>query len=283
MNILLKLLNFYIYSSLHIGIAAVALIFQTTHLFDIEVSLYYYLFVFAATVFIYCTHRIIGFQRMPLWIKAGRFTIIKQYESHIKLYAVLGLIGCIVLFFFLPFKVMVYLVLPSLFSIAYVLPVFKNKYRLRDFNYVKIFLIAIVWGYITAFIPMLFGSIELDLVSKGLIIAERILFVFAITIPFDIRDHEIDKETNVITIVHTLGIEGAKKLSIVTVFLILLINFTLRSMGSLEEGDYFILFSFYIILIFTIIYSTKQKSDYYYSGLLDGTMILSPLMIYLFA
>jgi len=282
-NAILKLVNFYIYSSLHIGLAAVALIFQTAQLFDIQVSLYYYLFGFAATVFIYCTHRIIGFQRMPSWIKEGRFTIIKQYASHIKVYAALGLIACIVLFFFLPLNVMLYLVLPSIFSITYVLPVFKNKYRLRDYNYIKIFLIAVVWAYITALIPMLFGADQLSITSRSLIVAERILFVFAITIPFDIRDHEIDKETNVNTLVHALGIEGAKRLSIVTVFLILLINFSLRTQGILSDTAYFTLFSFYILLMFVIIYASKQKSDYYYSGLLDGTMILCPLMIYFFA
>lgn len=280
MNFLVKLLNFYIYSSLHIGIAAVALIFQTAYLFDCEVSFDYYVFAFAATIFIYCTHRIIGFQRMPSWIEEGRFSIIKQYESHIKIYAGLGLIGCIALFFFLPIKVMGFLVLPSLFSIAYVLPIFKNKYRLRDYNYVKIFLIAIVWAYITAFIPTIFSASNIEPYVVALLVSERILFVFAITIPFDIRDHEIDKQTQVNTIVHKLGIEGARKLSIITVFLILLINFTLRSHGAITNTAYSVLFSFYILLIFIILYASKQKSDYYYSGILDGTMILSPLMIY---
>jgi len=280
-NFLLKFVNFYIYSSLHIGIATAALIFQTAYLFDLHVSIPYYLFSFSATIFIYCTHRIIGFQRMPSWLEEGRFTIIKQYESHIKLYAGLGLVACAVLFFLLPVKVMIYLVAPALFSVAYVLPIFKNKFRLRDFNYVKIFLIAIVWGYITAFIPMLFGPEDLNVITISMVVLERILFVFAITIPFDIRDHEIDKQTNVNTLVHTLGIEGAKKLSIIIVFLILLINFTLRSNGILPTDTYFVMFSFYIGLIFIILYTSKQKSDYYYSGILDGTMILSPLAIYL--
>ena len=280
MNLLIKFINFYIYSSLHIGIAAVALIYQTSILYNLEVSLHYYLFSFAATVFIYCTHRIIGFQRMPSWIEEGRFTIIKQYESHIKFYAVLGLIGCITLFFFLPLKVMIFLVLPSLFSIAYVLPVFKNKYRLRDFNYIKIFLIAIVWAYITAYIPLIFTPSDIKPIVMTLLVAERILFVFAITIPFDIRDHEIDKQTQVQTIVHKLGIEGARKLSLITVFIILLINFSLRSQGAINNEAYTVLFAFYIFLIFIILYASKRKSDYYYSGILDGTMILSPIMVY---
>lgn len=280
MNFLIKLVNFYIYSSLHIGIAAVALTFQTAFLFDLNLDLVYYPFVFAATVFIYCTHRIIGFGRMPNWLEAGRFTIIKQYESHIKIYAAAGLIACGVLFFFLPIKVMLFLVFPSVFSVAYVLPIFKNKLRLRDFNYVKIFLIAIVWAYITAFIPLVYYSSSLSYVTLAMLFTERILFVFAITIPFDIRDFEIDKETKVNTIVHTLGIEGAKKLSVVIIFLILLINFTLRSQGIITDANYFALLSFYILLIFIIIYATKKKSDYYYSGILDGTMILSPVMVY---
>ena len=282
MNFVLKLVNFYIYSSIHIGIATMALIYQTAFLFGLEVSIYYYLFSFAATIFIYCTHRIIGFQRMPSWMEEGRFTIIKQYAAHIKLYAAIGLVASGVLLFFLPTRVMFFLILPSFFSITYVLPVFKNKYRLRDFNYVKIFLIAIVWAYITAFIPMFFGSEQMDIATKTMIVIERMLFVFAITIPFDIRDHEIDKQTKVNTLVHSLGIDGAKKLSIIAIFLVLLINFTLRNNGVLSDEHYFVLFGFYIALIFVIIYASKQKSDYYYSGILDGTMILSPLLLYVF-
>jgi len=259
-----------------------ALIYQTAFLFGLEVSIYYYLFSFAATIFIYCTHRIIGFQRMPSWMEEGRFTIIKQYAAHIKLYAAIGLVASGVLLFFLPTRVMFFLILPSFFSITYVLPVFKNKYRLRDFNYVKIFLIAIVWAYITAFIPMFFGSEQMDIATKTMIVIERMLFVFAITIPFDIRDHEIDKQTKVNTLVHSLGIDGAKKLSIIAIFLVLLINFTLRNNGVLSDEHYFVLFGFYIALIFVIIYASKQKSDYYYSGILDGTMILSPLLLYVF-
>ena len=99
MNFLLKFVNFYIYSSLHIGLAAVALTYQTCAVFNLNINYYYLSLVFAATVFIYCTHRIIGFQRMPSWLEEGRFTIIKKYKSHIKIYAVLGLIGSGILFF----------------------------------------------------------------------------------------------------------------------------------------------------------------------------------------
>lgn len=280
MTLLLKILNFYIYSSLHIGIAAVALIYQTCHVVGLTINWYYASFVFCATVFIYCAHRTIGIQRMPDWLNEGRFAIIKEYKSHIQIYALLGLLGCAVLFFFLPFRVMVLLVLPSLFSVAYVLPIFKNKFRLRDFNYIKIFLIALVWAYITATIPMCFESSNLEILTIIMISLERAVFVFAITIPFDIRDYEIDEESNVTTLAHKLGKEGAKKLSIVMIFAALLIDFTLRSNGFILDTHYFALLCFYVILIFIIIYGVKYKSDYLYSGILDGTMILSPLMVY---
>jgi len=283
-NLFLKFVNFYIYSSLHIGIAAVALTYQTCQAFKVPHNWYYSAFAFCATVFIYCAHRIIGIRRMPGWLQEGRFTIIKSYKTHIQFYAILGLIGCAILFFFLPNKIKLLLVAPSIFSVAYVLPIFKNNFRLRDFNYVKIFLIAIVWAYITATIPLFFerGN-QISAYNILLISIERMLFVFAITIPFDIRDYEIDKKANVNTLVHKFGIEGSKKLSIVLVFITLLINFTLRSHGVLPDGVYLQLLIFYIVLIFIIIYASKYKSDYLYSGVLDGTMILSPLMIYLFA
>lgn len=284
MNLFLKLVNFYIYSSLHIGIATVALIYQTCQVYGVTHNWYYSAFAFCSTVFIYCAHRTIGIKRMPDWHDEGRFTIIKTYKTHIEIYAVLGLLGCGILFFFLPHQVKFLLVLPSIFSVAYVLPIFKNKFRLRDFNYIKIFLIAIVWAYITVTIPILSGGENsLSYYTIALISLERMLFVFAITIPFDIRDYEIDKEANVNTLVHKFGIEGSKKLSIVLVFFSLLINFTLRSNGVISDGVYLQLLIFYILLIFIIIYASKYKSDYLYSGVLDGTMILSPLMIYFFA
>jgi len=114
------------------------------------------------------------------------------------------------------------LVIPAILSLGYVLPFVKGNKRLRDFDYIKIFLVAIVWGVITVLMPILERTTDLTL-SHLLILLERMLFIFAITLPFDIRDLKIDAHIDVKTIPSIIGIGKTKKLALFCLIIVVLL------------------------------------------------------------
>ena len=61
--------------------------------------------------------------------------------------------------------VQIAIILPAFFSLGYIFPVFgKQQFRLRDFNGIKIFLVAGVWAYVTVLMPTLEMDIPLTMI-----------------------------------------------------------------------------------------------------------------------
>lgn len=275
-----RILNLYLYSSLHIGLGALSLVVTNYIAFDFTIDQNYILFAFTATTFLYCLHRIIGIRKIKDLENKGRFHVISSYWNHILIYAIIS--ACLSMYFFLKFDWgrWIILLVPSVFSLLYALPLFGKGMRLRDFSYIKLFLIALVWTWITAFIPLWENQSNTFLIAS--IAIERFLFILAITIPFDIRDSQIDKDAGVATLIHRIGNNSAYNLSKVLLVVCLVILITIHIMGFLSN-IYLLAFGLtYIISWLAIDFSKNKSHDYYYTGILDGTMILPGLILYIF-
>jgi len=172
------------------------------------------------------------------------------------------------------------LVIPSILSLGYVLPFVKGNKRLRDFDYIKIFLVAIVWGVITVLMPILERTTDLTL-SHFLILSERMFFIFAITLPFDIRDLKIDAHIAVKTIPSMIGIKKTKKLALFSLVLVMVFAGMNVYLGTYQLVHFVaIMISCFSTLLF-VNYSDKTDADYFFTGLMDGTMILQFLLVML--
>ena len=235
-------------------------------------------FLFFSTLLVYSLHRIVGLQKAKGVRMTERYKIIERYKQHIVLYAVLSVLGCLYFFFQMQIKTQLFIVGLGLVSIAYVLPVFKGK-RLRDFNFVKVFVVALTWSAICCLMPLVNAGHDIGWVHY-LYFAENIFFVFAITLPFDIRDMKLDDFVGVKTLVISLG----KPKSFLLVRFALGIAFLLSVGLSVEKGDMSYAISRFIIYLFLFFYVPRLKeemNDYYFSGVLDGTLILGPLLLIL--
>ncbi|MEM9991436.1 MAG: hypothetical protein AAF738_06695, partial [Bacteroidota bacterium] len=172
------------------------------------------------------------------------------------------------------------LVLPTLLSLAYVLPLLTSSRRLRDLHFIKIFLVATIWASVTVLLPALeMGKLMLSSNKIFLIFLERAFFIFAITLPFDIRDLKIDAHTAVKTIPSEIGVKRTKQLAYLALclaFITAYFNFQLYTYtlsGWLAIG-----ISIFSTGIF-VRYSEFAKHDYYFTGILDGTMIIQLLLL----
>lgn len=279
---IIPFINLILYSNFFIAICAVALTFQTQLIafnsiqLDVSVGL-----AFFATLLIYALHRLVALQKVQKFMNEGRYLVINSYKSHIWIYAALGLVGAIYYFFQMSWNVQLSLVIPGVISLAYVLPIIgkRKKLRLRDLDGIKIFLVAGVWAYVTVILPIL-EYMTLDW-RHFLLFQERAFFIFAITLPFDIRDLKIDKDINTRTIPALIGTPRTLQLAIlilVGAWLLAFANYWFFDVYSLVN-----LVALGISIISTYIFirvAIRQEHDYYYTGLLDGTMILQFLLFW---
>lgn len=265
-----KIIDLILYSNLFIACCAVAMTWQTQLLVGEELTWTPLVgLVFCATLVIYALHRVVGMSKVKEFLDVERFHVIQTYQSHILFYAALAIAGGAICFFYLNIAVQLALVIPALLSVAYVLPFLgkKREKRLRDVHFIKIFLIAVVWAYVTVLLP----AIELDIWQEKQIwsmFAERSLFVFCITLPFDIRDLKVDKHNNVNTLPAKLGLKNTLRLAflLMTIFVILCyVNYDVMPFLALSISAVFT----YLLIYF----SPKFTHDYYFTGLMDGTMI----------
>lgn len=265
---ILPVVNFYLYSSLHIAICAAILTWFTQSALGIDIHWEYVFFVFCSTLFLYAVHRIIGIWKSPQYNVIGRFAIISKYKHHLILYSILSGLGALYYFMQLGRSIQIELIIPCLLSIAYSLPIFGKRRRLRDFHYVKIFTIAICWAWITAIIP----TMESLSISHSILIGcSRALFIFAITIPFDIRDHKIDTEVK--TLASDINYNTLKTLAVACLCMSVLLNYILfGQMPFIAETISLAIAALLVIKTHT------DRSDYYYTGLIDGTIGLSGLI-----
>ncbi|MDW7692536.1 hypothetical protein R9C00_12630 [Flammeovirgaceae bacterium SG7u.111] len=169
---------------------------------------------------------------------------------------------------------LLYLAHLAFISVLYAIPTkILDLPPLREIPFLKIFLITYVWVGATAIFP--FWS-YIDDPKLWALVAERALFIFAITLPFDIRDEKRDLEKMLYTIANQLGATQTRWIAIgclVASFLVvgvylkeLLLPFTLT----------------YLIAGWLIFKSDRKLDNLYFTGLLDGTMLLQTLLVYCF-
>ncbi len=263
-----------LYSNFWIGVCAAAMALQSHWLLG---GRYEWTalsgFIFCATLFLYALHRLAGLKKLLPFTSEGRFRVIFRFRSHIVLYALVAAAGALWFFVQLPTSLQWGMLVPAGISLGYVLPILGNKRRLRDIHFLKIFLIAAVWSWVTVLLP----AMELHaLGDKGcwVMALERFLFIFAITLPFDIRDLQIDAFQRVKTLPAHLGIAASKRLAgvaLAAMVACVLANFFLET----YEWSELLALSLSALLTFLLILPSDRIShDYYFTGVLDGTMLL---------
>jgi len=267
------LINFYLYSSLHISLCAAALTLFTYMSYHIEVDFAYVFFVGFSTMLTYGLHRVVGIKKMDTFSNVGRFGIVKQFKSHIVGYTIIAGLLCLSLFFILSSLQQVAIIVAGAISLSYTLPIFSKGKRLRDFAFIKIFLIAIVWALVSETIVLLETDSTIGFMILPFI--ERVLFFIAITIPFDIRDQKVDKTSGVTTLATSLGVESARNLAYV---LLLFAAITCLS-NSIDINSAISKIICYVMASCLIYKSKEHSSDIWFSGFLDGTMMI-PLAVY---
>ncbi len=267
------------YSSLHIGLCSVYLYLFTINRFNLNVDLKYMLFTFSSTIFVYSIHRLIGINKVKKFSHKGRFAVIEKFKSHILIYAIASFAGCCYLFFNFDWSRIVIIAGAGIVSVLYTIPIFGKAMRLRDFSFIKIFLIAIVWSYVTGVVPMYEQGISV--MPIVIYFLEIVLFFIAITIPFDIRDYFVDTANKVGTLPTLFGRKASIYLALVLILITLLLDVTLTYQYGFEMIGLVCMIVTCAVTARIIYFVQDKENDYYFSGLMD-TSIMFPYSVYIF-
>ncbi|HVA98540.1 MAG TPA: UbiA family prenyltransferase [Bacteroidia bacterium] len=285
-----KTVDFFLFTNIFVAISVVSLVFETQLILYHSICDFKFpIFLFFSTLFLYNFHRIF---HLKIIVKKSTLASRHQWlqENKKKFYGVLffalfgeiySLIYCINLNTFL------WLIPVGIISFGYTVPFIKTSngwIRLRDIRGLKIFLITFVLGLVTVFLPVIFYTNLSAFLHPEIqfVFFRRMLFIFAITIPFDIRDVDYDTQNNIKTLPILFGISTAKKMSYFA--LIVFTGLAILQYFIFPKTSLFYLAALCISVIPTsisIFKTEKNRSDFFFSFGLEGMMILQCILVIL--
>jgi 4-hydroxybenzoate polyprenyltransferase len=260
-----------VFSSFFISVSAVSLTLSTCLILvnDFSISPALLSVVFFSTLLIYNLN-VLQFGKSD-FNRSVRELWKVENKQVLQIVCVLCLVGLAWSCFFFSFKQILFLLHLGMLSVGYVLPLRVNGklVSLRSFPFLKIVVLSYVWTSVTVLLPAMNLNIE-DSFRVFLLFLERFLFIFAICIPFDVRDYYTDRHAGIITLPNSLGIN--QSLWIAKILLVFYV-----SLSFLFHGFSYILYTRLICaaIAFIFVDRTKMKqSDFFYMVGIDGLMIM---------
>ncbi|MDD3722255.1 MAG: hypothetical protein PHW92_07195 [Lutibacter sp.] len=261
MKLFRKIVVFYVFSNFHVAFAGFSLTKITLIGFGLADN-FTPLFVAFSILLSYNFIRFYEIKEGRLnWFKDWFFMNIKE----LLVLMILSIFGLGYISFFREFNIKSILILfPFAFmTFFYAIPLFKIgklEVSFRNFPMIKIFSIAIAWAGISVFFPLDEWNYQFTS-AVYLEFFQRILFLLAITIPFDIRDVETDSKS-LKTLPQTLGITNSKILGTLCLIGLLLME-TFK-----ENFTYVGLLVVLIVSIITglLLWFSSPKQSRFYTG-----------------
>ncbi len=263
-----NIFSFYINSSIHVAIAVCAFVGVTIFEFDISITNDLLGFIFFGTI--------TGYN----FVKYAEITRFRHRSLNLSL-------RTIQVFSFFCFLALIYFTLKlplitllitggfAALTFFYAIPFLNNK-SLRVLVGIKILIVAVVWAGVTVIIPMV-NENELMTNTFWISFIQRVLFVVALAIPFEIRDLKYD-EMALGTLPQLVGVLSTK---IVGVVLIILSFLTDLFKIVTNRNHTISLGVISIILIVFIIFSNKKQTKYFASFWVENIPIMWLVLFYL--
>jgi len=270
----IQFFNYLIFGNIFIAVCAALMSYYTFEVFDEPVSLTLLGFIFFASISSYSFH-----SYLP--------TTEKDYSEKVKwglnrrkyflFLLIIGSVGAAVFLFFLKQDLKLILAL-LLFTVLYSSPKIKfEKFTFfKRFGTAKTIYLAAIWTLVTVSLPL--SAMDINTGNAGMLFfANRFFLIYAICILFDLKDKEYDMQRgikSIITILDEKKIELLFFICLILFFISSLVFYIFRDSGLIVLT----LITPGSLLLFLFQRSKETKSDYWFSFVLDGVMMLSPVL-----
>jgi 4-hydroxybenzoate polyprenyltransferase len=237
--------------------------------------------LFCSTIFIYNFDRFI-YPPDPHAPQTDRDRWMLANRNLVKLTSYISIAGAIVSAFFLKPIIILMLFFMAILAVGYSVPLvfFKNRMlAFKQFRGQKAFVIATVWAVACTALPLM--RVE-PMTVPGVILLltlQRFFFVTALALQFDIRDMESDRQVPLHTFPVLYGIRKTQWFAIFLLALYFLFIYLAHLNYAIPYSTGMSLAGAAVIPL--LIYSTPQRSDFYYTILIDGILIFQLIFVML--
>ncbi|WP_299469535.1 UbiA family prenyltransferase [Mucilaginibacter sp.] len=276
--------DFLLFSNIFMSLCAVAQALVTFRLIDSKPVYTVMGLLFTSTLGIYNFSILLSKPKHP---DKSPYKRVRWFFAHYRLmvtFTLISLLSLIPLFFLLSMESRILLVFLSILSFCYSLPLFTlgdQKFGLRNIPGLKTFLITLVWTLSTVLLPVLEAQdlhlTDIAMRDVTIMIAKRFLLIFALAIPFDIRDLFSDRQAGLKTIPVAWGEKNAYLFCQFLLAGYIVLLFLLRNNGF--NVDFFALTATAILMGWLIFKSKWERDEYYYFFYLDGVLILQYVIL----
>lgn len=269
---LIKGIEHFVFSNLLVSLSIGFLCSGICVQLSIPNPFWYGLFVFSSTLLTYNFQRFIkSTQTVPhttnhiLWVLSHKkeLYLIGLGSTFLTLYSFLQI-------FHWNIVSILILIISLIISILYVFKI-KSK-SLRDTPYLKIHLIAFIWVVALGIFELV--NEQIFEIEKWMFVLVHYLYVLAVTIPFDIRDLKYDDQKKR-TIPQVIGVKKSKVMSIC-----LLLFYTFLAIYFQPNLFLNLFFQVSILITLFLIFGIKiTRNEFYYSGLIEGSILIVGLSL----
>lgn len=254
-----------------IAIAALAQTWLSYQLFNIPINPYILLFVTIATPFSYNL------------AESFSYTLNQKNKSFFTFKKLLfGFTFLILLYIasFLNKNTITQFSMAAMIAIAYNLPLKANKnrvFRLRQIKGLKIFIIAFTWTLVTVYIPI--NLYIVNKISLAIVLINNFLFIAILSLLFDIKDFQKDKENNLPSIPVLIGeIKSYQVIRLILAVLLISTYFLYDDVGFATT----VALLLHILFSYLVIFKLKSShKNFYYTILIDGLLISQALVVWI--
>ncbi|WP_299111859.1 hypothetical protein [uncultured Winogradskyella sp.] len=258
MQILKRIFNFYLNSSIHVAFAAAALTWVTFIELDFTYNRNLLAFVFFGTITGYNFVKYFGLAKfhhrsLAVWLKV------------IQVFSLLAFLAMCYFAFYLEVETLILIGVLGVVTFFYAIPVmipkkylFDDHKNLRQIGGLKVYVIALVWTFTSVFLPIINNDVTLN-ADVVILAIQRFYFVLVLMFPFEIRDLIYDS-LKLATIPQKIGVKKTKVIGVLLLILFVLLDYFKDVVNEK------ILLSTMIIALITLVlllFSNKNQSKYY--------------------
>ncbi len=269
-----RIANVFTDFNIFIGCCALALVFTNQLTVTGEIHFDYSAwFILSVTIFTYACLKKLGLHQ------PGHYTW--QNSQIVRNELLISGMAAVCFFFLLPQQAeVVFLFLLAVTGlVGFVeVPFTRQKFKLRDLGFVKIVFVATAWSVATVIIPLSGKQVRTGLII--FLLLRSFLFVLAITMAFDIKDMEEDKQNGLDTLPLVIGVSNTKLIAQAVLFLLLSINTAEYLFFQIPFTNMIDINLSVLLAIVIVQLAEEETADWWYYFVLDGLMIAQFMMVY---
>ncbi len=261
-----------------IALSAVLISYQTLLVFNVNnyATVCLFGFIFCSTLAVYNTGHVhlIGHERF--------FIRLTHSNSDRKLVWKVASVGALLFLWFLPHQTQVIAAVAGITTAWYVMPVSIKQSKLHGLR--KIFLLkniwlAMGWAIVTVLIPLSTAAVDLTEKSVYLIFLSRMFIVFSISLVFDIRDMDVDRQNRHATLPVVWSVLFTKIIALIaTLFFAILIYHRFYHHTALMKYAPAMVTSTLLLMVL-IIAAPTGKNFWFYEVTMDAMLAVQALLM----